>query len=74
MQSIRSGYLINYRLIILVEKKDNIRIDSCGVEDGTVGNDGMSNEIRDFGSPRAAEGIKVNIIINKFLIPILLSS
>ena len=59
---------------MLVEKEDNIRIDSYGVEDGAVGNDRMSNEIRDFGSPRAVEDIKVNIIINKFLIPILLSS
>ena len=63
--------LINGKLILLVEKENNIRVnnsitDSSGVDGSGPNGARLRIKIEDVGRPGAAEYIKIDIITSKY--------
>lgn len=73
MLDIRLYCLVNNKLIILIEKKDNTRKNNNRANNDKVDNSGLGIKIRNVDDLKKAKKIKVNIIINKFRTLILIS-
>lgn len=65
--------MVNSRLIVLVKRRNNVKIEGGGMNGSGVDGSELDIKTIDIGRPRTTEGVRVDIITSEFRIPILLN-